>query len=113
TALASGELEEFQHRDLIAAADAYRKVSRANDPAVRAPALIAFARVLRQRGDRDGALRAYASLEQLGSVGVGGQPAALVALQGRSKVFEDAGDAARLHDASEQLAAAMNAGTWR
>src|SRR5438105_7901502 len=29
TALASGELEEFQHRDLIAAAHAYRKVSRA------------------------------------------------------------------------------------
>jgi signal transduction histidine kinase len=111
--LAAAEKQEFQARDLSAAAATYRTLQRqTTDATVRAGALVGLARVLRQTGNRPEALRAYADLEQLGSVVVGGQPAALVALQGRCKVLEEADDAAGLRAAADALAKAVNAGTW-
>jgi signal transduction histidine kinase len=111
--LTAAEQQEFQARNLGAAAGAYRDLLRhSTDPAVRAGALVGLARVLRQSGDGEGALRAYADLEQLGSVRVGGQPAALVALQGRCKVLEESSDTAGLRRAVDALARAINAGAW-
>ena len=112
-ALAAAEIQEFQARDLNAAAAAYRTLQRrTKDERVRAGALIGLARVLRQTGDRHGALQAYADLEQMGSVLAGGQPAALVALQGRCKVLEEAADAAGLRTSVDALAKAVNTGAW-
>jgi signal transduction histidine kinase len=112
-AMTAAAIQEFQARDLRAAAATYRTLQRqTTDATVRAGALVGLARVLRQSGDRPGALRAYADLEQLGSVRVGGQPAALIALQGRCKVLEEADDAAGLRTAADALAKAVNAGAW-
>jgi hypothetical protein len=110
--LAAAESLEFAARDLTAAAHAYRPFTRASDTGVRAAALVALARVLRQTGDREGALRTYADLEPLGSTRVGGQPAALVALQGRCKVLEGASDAPSFQAAVTTLADAINTGKW-
>ena len=111
-ALAAAEILEFQTRDLAAASSAYRNQSRSTDAPVRAAALLALARVLRQTGDREGALEAYAELERLGPILVAGQPAALVALQGRCKVFDEAKDPAGLRTAAAALANVIHAGTY-
>ena len=111
-ALAAAEILEFQTRDLVAASSAYRNQSRSTDVRVRAAALLARARVLRQTGDREAALEAYAELERLGPILVAGQPAALVALQGRCKVFDEAKDTAGLRTAAAALANVINAGTY-
>ncbi len=112
-ALAAAEIQEFQARDLNAAATIYRTLQRQTTHAtLRAGALVGLARVLRQAGDRQGALQAYADLEQMGSVLVGGQPAALVALQGRCKVLEESAGAAGLRSAVDALAKAVNTGAW-
>jgi signal transduction histidine kinase len=87
-------------------------MAAASDPAERAAALVGLGRVLRQQRDRDGALRAYRDLEQLGPVTVGGQPAGLVALQGLCKVFEEAGDRDAHVRAAQDLAKALSAGGW-
>ena len=106
------EAAEFQRRDLAAVAIVYRRMAAASDPAERAAALVGLGRVLRQQRDREGALRAYRDLEQLGPVAVGGQPAGLVALQGLCKVFEEAGDRDAHVRATQDLAKALSAGGW-
>jgi signal transduction histidine kinase len=110
--LAAAERAEFQRHDLAAAEAAYRQASESRAPVARAAALIGLARVLRQRGDHAAALQAYADLEQLGSLVVGGQPAGLVARQGRCKALEEASDKEALRRAAEELAGALNAGGW-
>ena len=111
-ALKEVEAAEFQRRDLATVAIAYRRMAAASDPAARAAALVGLGRVLRQQRDRDGALRAYRDLEQLGPVAVGGQPAGLMALQGLCKVFEEAGDHDAHVRAAQDLAKALSAGGW-
>lgn len=110
--LAAAEVEEFQRRDLTAAAATYRRLAASNNPAVRAAALVGLGRVLRQGGDHQGALQVYADLEQLGPVFVAGQPAGLVGRQGRCKVLEEVGDVERLRREVADLARVLNSGTW-
>lgn len=111
--LVSAEVAEFQRRDDAAAADLYRKVSQRREPEVRAAALPGLARVLRRRGDYDGALEAYDSLVALGNVRVAGQPAALAGRQGRCKLYEERRDTRSLKGATSDLAAALYSGRWR
>ena len=110
--LVSAEVAEFQRRDDGAAADLYRKVSQRREPDVRAAALLGLARVLRRRGDYDGALEAYDSLVALGNVRVAGQPAALAGRQGRCKLYEERRDTHSLKGATSDLAAALYSGRW-
>jgi signal transduction histidine kinase len=111
-ALTAAEREEFQRGSLDAAAAAYRRLSRSPDPSLRAVSLVALGRVLRRTGEHAGALAAYADLGQLGNVLVAGQPAALVAWQGRCKVFEKAGDLERLRDCAAALGEMLDNGSW-
>jgi signal transduction histidine kinase len=106
------EAAEYQRRDLNAAAGAYRGLAKSPKPPVRAAALVRLGRVLRQLGDRAGALQAYASLEQLGSVTVGGQPAGLVGLQGRCRVLQEARDVEGLRTEAVKLAQALDSSRW-
>lgn len=110
--LAEAEVEEFQRRNLAAAADRYRRATTSENPSVRAAALAGLGRVLRQRGDHQDALDAYTALEELGTLFFAGQPAALVARQGRAKIFEEAGDIERLHKEGAELAEVLNSGRW-
>ena len=109
---AEAEAAEFQRRDPDAAAAAYRKLAESPKAAVRAAALVRLGRVFRQRGDRTAALQAYSRLEQLGSVTVGGQPADLLAWQGRCHVLEEARDAEGLRAEALRLAQALDSGRW-
>ena len=106
------EAAEFQRRDLYAAVGAYRGLAKSPKPPVRAAALVRLGRVLRQLGDRAGALQAYASLEQLGSVTVGGQPAGLVGSQGRCRVLQEGGDVEGLRTEAVKLAQDLDSSRW-
>jgi hypothetical protein len=103
---ADAEASEFQRRDLNAAAGLYRGLAQSSKTPVRAAALVRLGRVRRQLGDRTGALQVYSSLEQLGSVTVGGQPAGLVGWQGRCRVLDEARDVEGLRGEAVKLAQA-------
>src|SRR5205814_1143912 len=101
---AMAETEEFQHQNFAAATAAYEQLTGSRTPAVRAGALLRLARVLRKRGDSAAALQAYSKLAELGSIPVGGDPASLIARQGRAKIFEERGAAEELHQEAAELA---------
>ena len=108
----AAEAVEFQRLDLAAAAAAYQRLAESQEPAVRAAALVRLGRVLRKRGDRAGALQAYAKLGNLGSLNVAGEPAALIARQGRAKIFEETGDHENLLTAATDLGHVLYGGGW-
>jgi signal transduction histidine kinase len=110
--LDAAQAAEFQQRDLSQAAAIYRRLTATSSPAVRASALIGLARVLRQRGDRAGALASYAELQRLEKVIVGGQPAALIARQGRCKLREESGARDELMRCAQALANTLHTGGW-
>lgn len=106
------EAAEFQRRDLNAAAGLYRTQAKSSKAPVRAAALVRLGRVLRQLGDRAGALQAYSNLEELDSAAVGRQPADLVGWQGRCRVLEEAGAVEELRTEAMKLAQALDSGRW-
>jgi nitrogen-specific signal transduction histidine kinase len=108
--LPEAEAAEYRARDLRAAAAAYRRAAQAEDVAVRAAALLGLGRVLRQRGDRPGALEAYERLASLGDVTVAGAPAALVARHARAQLLERAGDSEALAVEAASLGRLLAAG---
>jgi signal transduction histidine kinase len=110
--LAQAEREEFGRRDLPAAATAYRRLAETSAVEVRAAALVGLGRVLRQRKEAEGALRAYRDLQDLGGVLVAGQPAALVGYQGRCRVLEEAAEVAALQQCAAALARSLARGEW-
>ena len=112
TLFAEADVLEFRKRDLQSAASAYRKLAESPKPGIRAAALVRLGRVLRQLGDREGALRAYVSLEQLSSATVAGQPADLLGYQGHCRVLEEAHDLENLKTQAAALAKALEAGRW-
>ena len=109
---AEAEAAEFQRRDLESAASVYRRLAESPKPGTRAAALVRLGRVLRQLGDRKGALRAYADLEQLRSATVAGQPADLLGFQGHCRVLEEARDVEGLKTQASDLAKALESGRW-
>jgi two-component system, OmpR family, phosphate regulon sensor histidine kinase PhoR len=110
--IAPVEVAEFQRRNLTAAEAAYRRLSMSGNVDVRAAALVGLGRVLRAQRQFDGARRAYDDLARLGPVIVAGQPADLIARQGRARTFESGGDSAALHREIEELARVLYAGRW-
>lgn len=107
------EAQEFQHSNHAAAASAYRKLAASSDPAIRGASLVRLGRVLRQLGDRAGALQAYAELERLGSAVISGQPAALLASQARCRLYDEARDTQGLRSESARLAQMLARGRWQ
>jgi two-component system, OmpR family, phosphate regulon sensor histidine kinase PhoR len=112
TEIAAIEVEEFQRRNLSGAEAAYRRLSAANDVNVRAMALVGLGRVLRAQGQYEPARRAYDDLARLGPVIVAGQPAGLVARQGRVRTFESGRDPAALRREVDDLARVLYAGQY-
>ena len=106
------EVEEFQRRNLTGAEAAYRRLSTSGEVDVRAAALVGLGRVLRAQHQFDGARRAYDDLARLGPVIVAGQPADLVARQGRARTFESERDSAALNGEVDELARVLYAGRW-
>lgn len=107
---AAAEVEEFKNANLEAAATAYEKFAGSPDVVVRAGGLLRLARVRRKRGDAEGALAAYAKLEEVGPVLVGGDVASFLAREGRVKVFQDTGRSDALRQAVDDLGRLLYAG---
>jgi signal transduction histidine kinase len=107
------EALEFQRKDPVAAAAEYRRLSASADPATRAGALVRLGRVLRNTGDAAGALRAYESLQALGSLTVDGEPAEMIARVARCRIYESSGDHERLQAESGEMARTLRSGTVR
>lgn len=113
-ALDAAEHIEYVVRDKRAAVREYAKLAESSNAGIRAAALVALARVLRQLGDADGALAAYDRLEKLEGAAVGGVPAGLLALEARARVFVETGHSDDLQRISAALLAALHEGRrWR
>jgi signal transduction histidine kinase len=107
--VAAARLEE---RHPAAAITAYQHVAARFD-SDRGEALVALGALFRRQRRFDEALRVYDGLAQLGALPVaGGQPAALVAIQGRAKIFLESGDKARLRDEALSFGRALSSGGW-
>jgi signal transduction histidine kinase len=92
---------------------AYERIATVSADSDRGDSLVALGALFRRQRRFDDALRVYADLETLGPLPVaGGQPAALVARQGRAKVFLESGDQARLREEATSFAHALRTGNW-
>ena len=111
--LTAAEVEEFQRHNLLAAEANYRHIAAISPPAVKALALAGLGRVRRLQKQYERALEAYDELARLETVHVAGQPADLVARQGRCKTLEAAGDSERLRTEVHELSRALASGDWR
>ena len=90
---AATEADEFQRHALASSADAYRRLARSPDRAVRAASLVRLARVLRQMDRGDAALEVYREMAELEDVQIVGTPAALIALDAEMRLLEQLGRA--------------------
>jgi len=109
---ASAELIEFQHGNLTEAARQYRELSRTNDSGVRAAALLRLARVLRQDGRIEDAIKVYDELTRLAAVRVSDAPAELVARRQRAAMLERAGNTAGTTAERATLTAVLSEGRY-
>ena len=91
--------EDIEYRDPLAAAGAYRELSRSADANIRANALIRLAGMLRASRPRE-ALTIYTELLAMSDATVAGHPAELVARRERMRLLTTLGDS----DASEREA---------
>ena len=104
---------QLEGRDPSAALRAYERIAGVAADPDRGEALVALGALLRRQRRFDEALRAYNDLEVLGSIPVaGGQPATLVARQGRAKTFLESGDQERLRQEAAAFARALWTGGW-
>ena len=102
---------QLENQNPTSAIAAYRALAASPSPSTRAEALLALGGVLRVQRRFDEALLAYDELERLGAQPVaGGQPAALVARQGRGRTFQESGEKERLRDEAVALARALDKG---
>jgi signal transduction histidine kinase len=105
--------QEFQQDDPASAIAAYRRIVSSTSAPARGDALVALGSLLRRQRRHEEALLVYTDLEQLGMSPVaGGQPAALVARQGRAKALEEMGDEVHLRAEAASLAEALYRGGW-
>jgi signal transduction histidine kinase len=103
---------EFGKNDHQGSIAALRRLASSADPAVRAAALARIAGSYSSGGQLDEALKVYAKLAELGSIPVGGMPAAYAAQYGALGVLEKRNDPRALADTARQLQLDLQAGRW-
>ena len=108
----AAEALEFRDRNYRGAAGAYRRLTRSGTPALRAGALLRLARVLKQSGRADDALRVYADLALLGEARVAGLPADLVARRARVVLLQETGRTETFAKEVRSLQGDLRAGRW-
>jgi signal transduction histidine kinase len=110
---ADAEALEFGKQDGGRAVDAYRRLAESGSVQVRAEALMRLGRLLRRERKWPDALRAYASLEKLGTTLVAGMPAGLVSRAARCSVLAESGDATGARDSAADLWMELTTGKWQ
>ncbi len=108
---AADELE-FHRGDHAGALERLRNLTRSGDPQIRAAALARTARNYLKRGDVQRAMQNYAQLRELGSVPIGGMPAALAADAGALALYEQQNDRSAIANAAAVLYRDANSGKW-
>ena len=106
---ASSERLEFRDGNPAQAAIFYRELSSANNPPLRAAALMRLARCLRHQQQFANALAVYRELEAMGDVPAGGTPSGLLARHERIALLEIIGN----HDVAKHEAALLHAALWQ
>jgi signal transduction histidine kinase len=112
SSFATADELEFKKRDHSGAVAVLHGLLESSDPKVRAAALVRVARNQFKDGHPSESLDTYAQLARLGSVSVGGMPAALAAALGRLSVFERQEDHAPLVAAARVLSRDLSAARW-
>lgn len=106
------ERAELVHRNHRRAIALLRDLADSPDETVRAGALVRIARNQRKLGAHDEALATYAELGALGSAGVDGLPASLVALHGRCSLAARTGALEILTGCTRRLREELFSGRW-
>lgn len=109
----AGEVLEFQQKDFARAIVAFRELSRSNDPAIRAGALLRLGRNLRKAQQPKAALDVYGELERMGAVSVAGLPADLLARHARCVVLDELKRTAEVQREAGTLYADLQQGRWQ
>jgi signal transduction histidine kinase len=107
-----GEDIENRKGDFKRAAETYRGLTGAREPAVRAGAWLRLGRTLRKARDYGGALAAYGELARFENVAAAGWPATLAAAWGRCAVLEDQKRDEDLRNSARWLRQRLDAGQW-
>ncbi len=90
----------------------FRRLATADDPAVRAGALLRLARAYRHAGRTNEAEVAYRELAELGDIAVGGFPAGLLARWALCALLESEARLAELGAEARQLREGLLGGVW-
>lgn len=111
---ATGEGYEYRDRDSARAVEWFARLEAgAQDPTVRAGALLRLGRNQQKLERIDAALATYARLAALDPVSIDGLPAGLLALAARGVALERAGRQSELQAAGSLLLARLSSGDWR
>ena len=112
-AFADGERLEFRLNDSAVAIDVFREIVGADNPAVRAGALLRLGRNLSRARRIEEALAAYEELSRMDRVLVSGVPAGLAGRYARLGIFERENRRSDLAREAEQLSAELRASRWQ
>ncbi len=109
----AGEVLEFQQKDFPKAIAIFRELSRSNDPAIRAGALLRLGRNLRKAQQPRAALDTYDELEQMGATPIGGLPAELLARHTRCVLLDELKRTTEVKQEARALYADLHNGRWQ
>ena len=112
TTFALAEKAEFQDREYLRAAAAFRQRATSRNPAVRASALLGVGRNQRKAEKFEAALETYQELAAMGSVLVDDLPAELVARHSRCGLFQRLGQQGALEREARELRLGLAEGRW-
>jgi signal transduction histidine kinase len=109
---AQAEAAEFQQKDYSRAIALLRGLARAEEPTIRAGALLRLARNLRKAGQTDAALAIYDELARLDATPIEGLPARLLALYARCVLLHELNERARLQQEARALYQELHQALW-
>lgn len=109
---AAADALEFRKHDYAGAIAALREPARSANASVRAAALVRIARNYLGSGQLQEARKTYAQLSSLGSLPIGGMPAALAGGIGALAVFERENNRAGLSETARAVLGDLRSGRW-
>ena len=110
---ARAELEEFQRKNFLRAAEYYRERISSDDPLVCAAALLGMGRAFRKAGRYQEALSAFSQLIEYGGLPVNSLPAELIGTYSRCLILDELGMDQELQGEALVLYTTLLNGHWK